>query len=167
MRKLFFILLIPIVFISCSKTSDQDYLERAKNLVKDNKPTEAVTALETLLKEYPQSALAPKALVELATIYQGKMIKEIPARKSLMTAQKYFRQVFDKYPASPEAPNSLFMSSFILANHLGDFDNATAGYKLFIEKYPDNPLVASAQQELENMGLSPEQVLKKKQDSKN
>jgi hypothetical protein len=32
---------------------------------------------------------------------------------------------------------------------------------LFIEKYPDHELAASAKEELENMGLTPEEILQK------
>jgi TolA-binding protein len=167
MYKIFSIFIIVLLFISCSKTTDQDYLDRAQSEVKDKKIKEAIADLETLLKEFPDSKLAPKALVQLATIYQGQLVEGLMMRESFTKAQKYFKEVYDKYPDSQEAPNSLFMSSFILANHLHNFDEATAGYKLFIEKYPNNPLISSAKDELENMGLSPEQILKKKEVAKN
>lgn len=167
MKKLSLSFVIIILVISCSKTTDKQYLDQAKSLLKENKVTESITALETLLKEYPESKLAPKALIELATIYQGQLDKSIAPEESFNRAQKYFREVFDKYPDSEDAANSLFMSSFILANDLKKFDEATVSYKLFLEKYPNSPLVQSAQDELDNMGLSPEEVLKKKEVAKN
>jgi TolA-binding protein len=167
MKKLTLLVLIIIAVVSCSKTNDQDYLNRAESEVKDKKINEAVADLQTLLKEFPESKLAPKALVQLATIYQGQLVKGLTMRESFDKSQKYFKEVYDKYQNSEEAPSALFMSSFILANHLHRFDEATAGYKLFIEKYPDNPLVVSAKDELDNMGLSPEEILKKKEVAKN
>lgn len=163
MKKLSVIYLMIFIIVSCSKTSDQDYLNQANNLEKENKIAESITSLETLLKEYPESKLAPKALIQLATIYQNQKVKDLSPVKSYNRAQKYFREVFDKYPDSEDAPNSLFMSSFILANNLRNFEEATAGYKLFLEKYPKSPLVISAKDELDNMGLSPEEILKKKE----
>ena len=167
MYRIFSFFIIVLLFISCSKTTDQDLLDRAQNEVRDKKIKEAIADLESLLKEFPDSKLAPKALVQLGTIYQGQLVKNIKMRDSFEKAQEYFREVYDKYPDSEEAPNSLFMSSFILANHLYRFKDATAGYKLFMEKYPNNPLVTSAKDELENMGLSPEEILKKKEVAKN
>jgi TolA-binding protein len=167
MKKLTLLVLIIIAVVSCSKMNDQDYLNRAESEVKDKKINEAVADLQTLLKEFPESKLAPKALVQLATIYQGQLVKGLTMRESFDKSQKYFKEVYDKYQNSEEAPSALFMSSFILANHLHRFDEATAGYKLFIEKYPDNPLVVSAKDELDNMGLSPEEILKKKEVAKN
>jgi TolA-binding protein len=70
-------------------------------------------------------------------------------------------QVYEKYPDSEEAPKSLFMSGFILANDLMLYDKATSSYNLFLEKYPSHPLAVSAKEELDNMGLSPEEILKR------
>lgn len=167
MKNISLIFLFSILLFACSKTSDQQYLDQANKLLKENKVTEAVTSFESLLKEYPESNIAPKALEQLATIYQNQMVKNISSEESLDRAQKYFRKVYDKYSQSEEAPKSLFMSSFILANDLKRYDHATLSYKLFLEKYPNNALASSAKDELDNMGLSPEEILKKKEISKN
>lgn len=161
MKKLPLLFLIVLFAVSCSKTTDQEFLDQGQKFVKENKIKEAISSFESLLKEYPDSKLAPKALVHLASIYQSLLVKEISQKDSYEKAQKYFREVFDKYPASEEAPNSLFMASFILANNLERYDEATQSYKLFIEKYPNDPLVTSAHSELENMGMTPEDILKK------
>jgi hypothetical protein len=52
------------------------------------------------------------------------------------------------------------MSAFISANDLKKYKEATALYKQFLQEYPDNELTSSAQAELDNMGLSPEEILK-------
>jgi hypothetical protein len=41
------------------------------------------------------------------------------------------------------------------------FDEATKSYKLFLEKYPNDPLAVSAKEELDNMGIPPEEILKR------
>ena len=167
MKKISLIVLLTFLIFSCSKTTDKEYLDLSQKLIKEKNATEAITNLNTLLKEYPESKLAPKALVHLASIYQNLMVKDISEEESYNQAQKYFREVFDKYPNSEDAPNSLFMSSFILSNNLQKFDEATVSYKLFIEKFPDNPLAVSAKQELDNMGISPEDILKKNEVANN
>ena len=53
------------------------------------------------------------------------------------------------------------MCGYIQANELKDFDAATKTYKLFIEKFPDSEFAVSAKAELDNMGLAPEEILKK------
>lgn len=162
MSKLSILFILVLLVFSCSKPTDQENLDQAKNLIKEKKIDEAVKILEKILNEHPESNVAPKALVELGTLYQGQLDPNVARNESFNRSQKYFREVYDKYPKSEEAPNSLFMSAFILANDLRKYDEATMTYKLFIEKYPDHPLVQSAKDELENMGLSPEEILKKK-----
>lgn len=167
MYKYFLTVFSILLLISCSKTTDQQYLDQAKNLFKENKVAEAIASYKSLLEEYPESSLAPKALIELANLYQNHADKTLTSEQSFDNAQKYFREVFDKYQNSDEAPKALFMSAFILANELKRYDDATEAYKLFIEKYPRNPLAVAAQEELDNMGLSPEEILKKKEVTSN
>ncbi|MCW9065762.1 MAG: hypothetical protein OQJ78_05645, partial [Ignavibacteriaceae bacterium] len=65
------------------------------------------------------------------------------------------------YPSSEYAPSGLFMAGFISANELNNYEAATIIYQQFLKEYPNNELAASAQAELDNMGLSPEDILKK------
>ena len=167
MKKYFVLALFTILAISCSKISDQEYFDQAQSLLKENKTSEAIKAIETLINEYPESKIAPKALVQLAGIYQNQMVDKLKPSESFDRAQKYFYQVYEKYPDSEEAPQSLFLSGFILANDLKDFDKATAHYNLFLSKYPSHPLAVSAKEELDNMGLSPEEILKRSETAKN
>lgn len=53
------------------------------------------------------------------------------------------------------------MAGFINANELQNYDEATKLYKQFLVEYPNDELAASAQAELDNMGLSPEEILMK------
>ena len=161
MKKYLLVVLVPLLIISCSKTSDQEYFDQAKKLLHENKITEAVTSLETLVNEYPESEITPQALVQLAQIYQNQLDKNIKPKESFEKAEKYFMQVYEKYPDSEEAPKALFMSGFILANDLQNYDKATTSYNLFLEKYPSHPLAVSAKEELDNMGLTPEEILKR------
>lgn len=161
MKKYYALFLFTIILMSCSKTSDQEYLDQANKFQKDNNIHEAIKSFESLVSDYPESELAPKALVQLASIYQNQSVKNIKPEESFDRSQKYFMQVYEKYPESEEAPKALFMSGFILANDLMKYDEATANYKLFLEKYPSHPLAVSAKEELDNMGLTPEEILKR------
>jgi len=55
----------------------------------------------------------------------------------------------------------LFMAGFVLANELNMYNEATETYNYFIEKFPEHELAASAKEELDNMGLTPEEILRK------
>lgn len=158
--KKFFVFVFIIGLISCSKSLDSDF-NKANELLKQNKIEEAVSEFSKIAESGDKN-FSPKALIQLASIYHNKMDKGISASESADKAQFYFRTVYDKYPENPDAPKALFMSAFILANELNKYDEATKSYNLFLEKFPNHELAASAKQELEYIGLSPEEILKKK-----
>ncbi len=54
------------------------------------------------------------------------------------------------------------MVGFIQANEFRQFDDATKSYKLFLQKYPNHSLSKAAKDELDNMGLSADQILNNK-----
>jgi TolA-binding protein len=158
----YIILISFLILFGCGKESDKGYMDKAAEEMKDSSITDAVNSYETLIKEYPQSDLAPEALYKLALIYQNKMDKTLSEKECLQKSVEVYRNIYDKYPQNKNAAKALFMSGFILANELHNYDKATETYNLFLQKYPDNDLALSAKEELEHMGLSPEQILEKK-----
>ena len=162
MKFIYVLFIASLVFWGCSKKSAEDYLKSADENLKNNNSTAAVTDYENFVKEYPEDEKAPEALTRLASIYQNKMIKNLSAKESLEKAAKIYKQVFEIYPNSKEAPTSLFMSAFIFANELQKYHAAEVTYQLFLQKYPNHELANSAREELNNLGLSPEEILKRK-----
>lgn len=166
MSKLILLYVSLFLFIGCSKKSGEDYLNSAEEFLKNNKVAEAISEYEEFVKNYPEDEKAPESLTKLALIYQNKMDKNLSEKQSLQKASDIYNLVFEKYPNSPKAPTSLFMSAFILANDLKKYHAAEITYQLFLQKYPNHELAPSASEELKNLGLSPEEVLKKSDTSK-
>ena len=162
MKSALSLILVAFIFISCSsKKSDEELFSEAKTNTEEEKIPEAIASYETLLKEYPDSKYAPKVLDNLARIYQNKLVKNFSETESLVEAAKLFRQIYDDYPDSELAAMGLFMAGFVLANELNMYNEATENYNLFMETFPDHELAASAKEELDNMGLTPEEILRK------
>lgn len=163
-KRIFFIVFSVIILnliIACSGKSDKDYFDEAKkNLEQENIP-EAILSYENLLKEFPDSKLTPQVLMQLAAIYQSKRVTSLSEIESLKKANEYYLMVFEKYPNDSDAPTALFMAGFLQANELHNYEQATKTYNIFLEKYPEHELTVSAKQELENMGLSAEEILRK------
>ncbi len=162
MKSFIYLIVAAFILFGCAQKSGQDYLKSAEENLKNNKVQEAVSDLENFVKENPEDEKAPEALTKLASIYQNKMLKTFSDSESLQKAANIYRQVYDEYPNSKLAPTSLFMSSFILANELQKYDLAKASYILFLQKYPNHDLAKSAREELNNLGLSPDEILKRK-----
>lgn len=161
--RILLLLLIPVLFlIGCSSKDDADYKAEAEEHIKKGNAAEAITAYENLVKEFPKSEQAPEAISQIASLYQNKLVKNLSQKESMEKAAETFRRVYEKYPNSKQAPKSLFMSGFILANELKKYDNATETYKVFLSKYPNHELAKAAKDELETMGLTPEEIINRK-----
>ncbi|MFO7526110.1 MAG: tetratricopeptide repeat protein [Ignavibacteriaceae bacterium] len=155
------ILLIGFFMVSCSSKTDKELFAEATKYFEENKIPEAITAYEKIVEDFPKSNLAPQAITQLAGIYHGKKIQTMAETESLAKADSLFYLIYLKYPDSQEAPLGLFMAGFIQANELGDYQRATLTYNSFLEKYPEHELAVSAKEELDNMGLTPEEILRK------
>lgn len=143
------------------KKTPSEFLADAEKFIGEENMPEAVSAYETIINDYPNDELAPEAIVRLATVYQNKLLKNVSENESLLKSLELFKSVHEKYPSSEQAPMGLFMAGFVQANELLDYDGATETYNTFLKEYPDHELAASAQEELDNMGLTPEEVLQK------
>lgn len=160
--KSFIVLLSLFFIIGCSsRKSDKELFDEAQQNLKLDKIPEAVIAFEEIVNDHSDSELAPEALSQLAGLYQNKLIKSLSEKENLEKAIELFKKLHSDYPKSTFAPSGLFMAGFINANELRNYDEATKLYKQFLVEYPNDELAASAQAELDNMGLSPEEILMK------
>ena len=160
--KLLSLLTISLLFTFCSSKSDKEIFDGAKGLLTEKKYDEACAAFEKFSIEQSSSELAPQAILECAKLYQGQVVKNVGGKESFIKAVDLYKKIFNDYPKSKEAENSLFMAGFILANELSDLDSAKKTYELFLEKYPEGDLADDAQVELKNLGKSPEEILMQK-----
>jgi TolA-binding protein len=164
MKNILFLLALSVLLFGCAKKKQAvEYMKDAKAGIEQKKIPETVKAYETLLSEFPDDSLAPEALYQLSTLYQNKVVPNIKENESMEKAVSLFKSVFDKYPASKQAPVSLFMVGFIQANDLKQYKDASITYNLFLQKYPQNDMAPAAKDELNNMGLTPEQIIAKKE----
>jgi TolA-binding protein len=163
MKNILLLLALTVLISGCVKKKQAaEYMKEAKLGIEQKKIPETVKAYETLISEFPDDSLAPEALYQLGTLYQNKMVPNIKENESMEKAVNIFKSVFDKYPDSKQAPVSLFMTGFIQANDLRKYQEATAAYNLYLQKFPKNDMAPAARDELNNMGLSPEQIIVKK-----
>jgi TolA-binding protein len=164
MKNILFLLALTVLLFGCAKKkSAAEYMQVAKIGIEQKKIAETIKAYETLVSELPGDSLAPEALYQLGTIYQNKMAPDFKETESMEKAVSVFKSVCDKYPDSKQAQISLFMAGFIQANDLKKYQDATATYNLFLQKYPKSDMASAARDELNNMGLTPEQIIAKKE----
>lgn len=163
MKKLFLLLsiLTLFIFISCGK-SEKEYFESGNKFLSENKISDAISNYEKLIEKYPNSTYATEALYRLGNIYQNKLVPNISNEEAMKKAISYYEKIIAQNKKDKFAPKALFMIGFIQANELKNYDEATKTYKKFLSDYPDNELTKAAQDELDYMGLSPEEIIAKK-----
>ena len=75
-------------------------------------------------------------------------------------AIQYFDRVIDEYPDYEKMPYCMFLKGFVYENQLKDLDKASAAYRDFISEYPDHDMTEAAKFSLQNLGKSPEQLIR-------
>ena len=158
-----------LILTGCTKKTDSYYMNEAAKAISDNKITEAISAYDKIVNDYPASPKAPFALFQTASFYQNKQVKEenLTDAQSFEKAVERFKSVYDKFPNDKLAPKALFMCGFIQANDLKQYPQAKETFNLFLQKYPNDEVAPSVKEELNNMGLSPEEIIQRKENSKN
>lgn len=164
MKRIFAYLLIglSIFLINCGGKTDKDIYESAIENIENEKYAEALSQFEVIVTEYPNSELYKDALLQSGELLQGNVNKSIPFKESQKKAISYYRLYNSKYQGDPKAAQLLFMIGFIQANKLDELDSAKVTYTKFLELYPDAEMATSAKSELENLGLTPDEILAKK-----
>ncbi len=155
-------LILAFGFFGCSTKSAEELYNEGLLNQKEQNYEQAVDLFEKAGDKDSDGKFAPKAYLEIATIYYAGNIKNISKEESFSKAITYYEKVYENYPQSEQAPRSLFMKGFIESNEQNNFEAATKTFNEFLEKYPNNEMAEAAKAELENMGLSPDEVLNKK-----
>ncbi len=71
-----------------------------------------------------------------------------------------YDRITARYPGSPKSAKALFMKGFTYENNLQNLDSARMAYQLFLEKYPGDSFAKDAKFLLDNLGKTPEEILK-------
>jgi outer membrane protein assembly factor BamD (BamD/ComL family) len=119
-------------------------------------PKESVDSLvsdyESYVDRFPKDTLSPVYLFKAAGILMnmGNGAKAITL----------FDQLIKDYSSHPKAALALFFRGYVQENILRNLDQAKETYLLFIEKYPDNEFADDAQSSIDNLGKTPEQMVR-------
>ncbi len=159
----FSILLLVAVFSSCQQ-SEYDQLtsqisELEKQLFEEKMGVidkkEAANMIQYYVKfvdTYPEDEKSPEYLFKAADI----SINVFHSKNTI----RLFDRVIKEYPNYEKAPQALFLKAFTYENYLNEMDKAQENYQLFLGKYPDHSFANDAQVSLNNLGKSPEEIIK-------
>lgn len=103
-------------------------------------------------KENFHDSLAPDYALKAGDILMN-VHKPVAAIKALNRVIKF-------YPDHKDVPYALFLKAFVYEDQLNDEVNSKHFYEEFLEKYPDNEYADDARLSLQNLGKSPEELIK-------
>ena len=162
MKRIFVLLLLAAVMLSCgekmsvekineleSKVFAKDAVLTAENVI------QLVDAYVLFAEQNPNDQQTPDFLFKALDVAVG--VNAEGPQKAIDIANV----LIEKYPDFEMTPMAMFLKGFVYENKLGDLQNAEMTYRQFIEKYPDNPMVGDVKSTLENLGLSPEELIRK------
>lgn len=75
-------------------------------------------------------------------------------------AIQLFDRIMANYPDFEKAPQCLFLKGYIFENDLKDLKMAKQIYEEFLVKYPDDEFADDAQISIQNLGKSPEELIR-------
>lgn len=148
---------------SCSDNSRQDVLDRItkvedsidiqNNLVDSEMGMRLIENYVNFSSRFPEDSLAPvfwhRAAQVAANIHRPDL------------AVVYLDTIINNYAGYQQLAECYFYKGFVLENVAQDMDNAKIAYQTFVDKYPNDPLANDAKVLIENLGLSPEELLAK------
>mgnify|MGYP003287474175 CR=1 FL=1 len=162
MKKIIMALFIVTAMISCSNETTLEKIKRlepqmleASGRLNKEVCAELVETYQLYAEQNPDEAKSPDYLFIALDISVN--LNADDSQKTIAIADI----LIDKYPDYLLTPMAMFLKGFVYENKLGDLQNAEMTYRQFIEKYPDNPMVEDVKSTLENLGLSPEELIRK------
>ncbi|NTW33568.1 MAG: tetratricopeptide repeat protein [Bacteroidetes bacterium] len=165
-KNIIFAILTVIILISCSDNKNKD-LQNIKDLEKKltsnsteiiniKQSKELVSFYKDFAKEYPKDTNSVNFLFKAASlsmnIGQAKQSVEL------------FDKIITDYPDFSKVSDCMFLKAFVYDEKLKDLVNAKVAYKAFLEKYPTHDFAKDAKACLNNLGKTPEQLIREFED---
>lgn len=160
--KIVVLILVVSAFNACTspqKKLSNEIAEKEKNLYADSsmapdpvKAKEIISLYTKYANDFPDDTASAAYLFKAGDI--SSKINETSQ------AIDIFGRMISKYPGHSNTPYALFLQGFIYENQLGDPMKARPYYEDFLKKYPDHPIAGDVHFSLENLGKTPEELIK-------
>ena len=162
MKRFFYMFLASAILSACGnnkKTELTDKIEALEQILfggtqmfNDSAAQAVVSAYSDFAESFPEDTISPEYLFKAGEVSLGL--------NQPSEAMKYYKKVCDQYPKFKRSSYSLFLQAYVLDNYLNDDNQAGEIYKMFIQKYPDHPMVKDAEFSIRNLGKSDEELIK-------
>lgn len=160
MKRYFIVLLFSVLLMGCNTNDPVKRIEKLeKKVFATDKAIDPVVASD-LVSAYcdfadanPDDAMAPEYLFKAMDV---SMNLNEPQR-TIFIIDKLLKE----YPDYPRTQAALFVKAFIFETRYNNLDMAKKLYEQYLEQYPNGEFANDCRASIENLGLSPEELVKK------
>jgi len=164
MKKYFFgivFIMAVSLFMGCQSKQEKDHdkLLRLEKALNDSaasfdkaKAIELRNAYLEYIKSWPQDSMN--------AAYTFKGAEFSMSLREFQKAIELFQRYYKAWPENPKAADCLFLVGFIYENELKNYNEARNSYAEFIQKYPQHPYADDAEILIQNLGKSPEELIR-------
>jgi TolA-binding protein len=138
------------------KVMEDSLFSETKGMIEMDKTQTLVDAYLRFADKYPSDTNAPGYLFKAGDISMNLLDPN--------KAIQIFDRIMAEYPQFEKLPHCLFLKGFIYENELKNLDKARQIYQEFLVKYPNHDFADDVQISLDNLGKSPEDLIKQFQE---
>lgn len=162
MKKILLILSLALMMASCEQKMTVEEINKLEsqvfakgiNVEKEN-VVKLVDAYVLYAKQNPDDVKSADYLFKALDVAVG--VNAEGPQKAIDIANIMIEQ----YPDFEMTPMAMFLKGFVYENMMMDYEKALDTYYQFLDKYPNSPLVNDVKSTIENVGLTPEELIKK------
>ncbi len=125
---------------------------QSKGNVNKKEAANMIALYQDYANTFPQDSLSPQYLFRAADISLNVFHSDATIR--------LFDRIMQDYPNFEGSPQLLFLKAFTYDYYMHKTDSASVYYNAFLNKYPKHPFAQDAKMSLEQLGKSPEEVIK-------
>jgi len=134
------------------KKLEKEVFSDTSGKVDNTKTGELVNLYMAYYKKYPTDTVTPTYIYNAVSILMNT--------NKAQQATDWLDTLLIKYPNNKRIPQSLFLKGFILENYLNQLGRAKDVYTDFLKRYPNNALANDARASINNLGKTPEELMK-------
>ena len=162
MKKILLILYLALMMASCGQKMTVEEINKLESQVfgvgaspeKEN-VVKLVDAYVLYAKQNPDDVKSAEYLFKALDVVVG--VNAEGPQKAIDIANIMIEQ----YPEFEMTPMAMFLKGFVYETMMNDNEKALDTYHQFLERYPNSSLVNDVKSTIENIGLSPEELIKK------
>ena len=160
MKKFIVLFIVAVMFAGCSGNDPAKRIEKlekqmfsSENVIDQQMADDLVTAYCDYAYANPGDAKSPEYLFKAVDV---SMNLDNPQR----TIAIIDRMIKD-YPDYQRTQAALFVKGFIFETYYGNLEVAKQIYEQYLTMYPEGEFADACRASIENLGLTPEQLVKK------